>query len=171
MSETMTLNRAQRRAMEKAAKRPPQRRRAVDANAFARAVWKVRAPARPLDRQQITDLAIGYHSALNAIANGTGTWDDANTLALAANVALLLLEAGLGIDQLPTVHAAQNAIMAMMRREEQVGRYVLTGPELRHLQDLLDLHDAQISDPDCTEAVMVAALSECKRRMLEGQVL
>lgn len=169
--EAQTLNRAQRRAMEKAARRPPKPQRSGNVEAIARAVTHAQRAIQPVTADQARDLAIAYHGALNAIAHGKGTDEDANTLALAANIALMLVEVGLGIDQLPTVHAAQDAIVNMMRREQRTGRFGFAGEELRAVQDLLDLHDAQLSDPDCTEAVMVAALDECKRRREAGQVL
>ncbi|MGQ3051078.1 MAG: hypothetical protein ACT6S0_04775 [Roseateles sp.] len=169
--ETIALNRAQRRAMEKASRRPPKPKRADSVDAVGFAIRRAQRAIQPVSADQARDLAIAYHGALNAISQGTGNAEDANTLALAANIALMLVEAGLGIDQLPTVHAAQDAIINMMRREQRTGRFGLTGPELRHLQDLLDLHDAQIADPDCTEAVMCAALDECKRRRDAGRVL
>lgn len=168
-----TLNRAQRRAMAKPASKQQGKRPGADPLAAFRALGNTRAAqsTEALDASQVRDLSIGYHGALHSIISGTGSWNDANTLALAANIALLLVEAGLGIDQLQAVQDGQDAIISMMKRQEQIGRYLLTGPELRHLQDVLELHDAQISDRDCTEAVMVAALAECKRRMLAGSVL
>jgi hypothetical protein len=168
-----TLNRAQRRAAGKSAGKQQCRRPSADPLAAMRALSHTRAAqsTEALDASQVRDLSIGYHGALHSIISGTGSWNDANTLALAVNIALLLVEAGLGIDQLKTVQDGQASIMAMVKRQEQIGRYVLTGPELRHLQDVLELHDAQISDRDCTESVMVAALAECKRLMMAGSVL
>lgn len=170
-AETITLNREQRRALEKAARRPPKRQRTGNVETIARAVMHAQRAIQPVSADQARDLAIAYHGALNAIAHGKGTEEDANTLALAANIALMLVELGLGIDQLPTVHAGQDAIVNMMHREQRTGRLGFTGEELRAVQDLLDLHDAQLADRDCTEAVMVAALDECKRRRDAGQVL
>lgn len=169
--DTIPLNRAQRRAMEKAAHRPPKRQRTGSFDAVGFAIRSAQRAIQPVSADQARDLAIAYHGALKAITQGKGTADDANTLAVAANITLMLVEAGLGIDQLPTVHAAQGAIVSMMRREQRTGRYGFTGAELKAVQDLLDLHDAQLSDPDCTEAVMIAALDECKRRREAGQVL
>lgn len=165
------LNRAQRRAIEKRARRPPKPQRRVNVDAAAFAIRSAQRAIQPVSVDQARDLAIGYHSALAAIAQGKGTEDDANTLALAANIALMLVEAGLGIDQLPTVHAGQDAIVSMMARAKRTGRHGFTGPELKAVQLLLDLHDAQLSDEDCTEAVMIAALDECKRRREAGHVL
>lgn len=168
---TATLNRAQRRMVEKAMRRPPKPQRTGNADAVGIAIRTAQRAIQPVSADQARDLAIAYHGALNAIASGNGNGEDANTLALAANIALMLVELGLGIDQLQTVHAGQDAIVSMMARERRTGRLGFTGPELKAVQDLLDLHDAQLSDEDCTEAVMIAALDECKRRRDAGQVL
>lgn len=170
-ADAITLNRAQRRALEKAARRPPKPQRSGNVDAIGRAVMHAQRAIQPVSADQARDLGIAYHGALNAIAQGTGNAEDANTLALCANMALMLVEIGLGVDQVPAVQAAQDAIVSMMSREQRTGRFVLTGEELRHLQHLLDLHDAQLSDPECTEAVMIAALDECRRRRESGRVL
>lgn len=170
----MQGNRAARRAAAKASRHAPRRpRRPVDELAGFRRLQTARARAstEPLDAAQLRDLGIGYHGALAEIVQGRGTWDDANTLALAANVALLLCEQGLGLDELATVRRAQEVVVNLAQRGTLGGRYVLTGAELRDLQALLELHEAQLSHEACTEGVMVAALEEIKRRVTAGNVM
>jgi hypothetical protein len=171
MSAVLTLNRAERRAMQKASRRPPKPQRGGDVEKVAQTIMHAQRVIQPVTPDQARDLGIAYHGALNAISQGKGNEEDANTLAVAANMALMLVEIGLGIDQLPAVHAAQDAVVKMMARAERTGRFGVTGEELRALQHLLDLHDAQIADPECTEAVMIAAIDECRRRKEAGQVL
>ena len=67
--------------------------------------------------------------------------------------------------------AGQDALMTLMARRERTGKKVLTGPEARALQELLDLHDGQMQSEDCAEGMLVSALAECKRRIAEGNVL
>lgn len=122
-----------------------------------------------LNPQQLRDLALGYSGALQALVHGSGSGHDLATLAVASNVALLLCEYGLGdIDK---AKAAQDACMHIGARALRVGKYILTGLELRQLQDLIDLHDAQLASPDCTEGVLVAVLKEVKARAEAGHVL
>jgi len=168
-------NRAQRRAAAEAVRSAARAPRAQPQDALAafRVLRTARAQASTerLDASQLRDLAIGYHGALAGITSGRGTWDDCNTLALAANVALVLAEAGLGADELPVVQRAQSAIVQLVQRGALGGRYALTGAELRDLQELLELHDAQLAHEACTEGVMVAALAEIRRRMTSGNVM
>jgi hypothetical protein len=165
------MNRATRRQAERASRRAPSR--TADPLAAFRALKTARAATSVdrLDTSQLTDLALGYHGALTALMQGKGGWDDCNTLALAANVALMLCEYGLGDDEIDFVKAAQEAIVRLVQRGTVGGRYVLTGAEIRSLQALLALHDAQLAHEACTEGVMVAALKVIKRRMASGNVL
>lgn len=171
----MTLNRAARRAVKKAQGRAPARRvrQAADPLAAFRKIKTARALASvdQLSADQLRDLAIGYHGALAEVVQGRGTWDDANTLALAANVALVLADYGLGRNELETVKRGQLAVVQLAQRGTLGGHYALTGTELQDLQALLELHEAQLEHEACTEGVMVAALAEIKRRMADGDVM
>jgi hypothetical protein len=124
-----------------------------------------------LDTEQVRDLRIGYHGALAAVIHGNATDTDANALALASNVAMLLCEYGIGREYLPDVLEAQNAVIALQQRRERAGKYGVTGTELAKLQTLLDLHDAQLDSEDCKEFVLIGALNECKRRVASGHVV
>lgn len=125
----------------------------------------------PLDGRQVRDLALYCHSALDAIRTGAGNDDHANHLALATNVALLLCEAGLGADWIDQVLLAQDAMVTLAARRNRIGRYVLSGVELQRLEALLDLHDAQLASDDCTEGLMMRALTEIKARVAAGNTI
>jgi hypothetical protein len=125
----------------------------------------------PLAGDQLLTLALGYHSALNAVQHGAGLEEHAHTLALASNVAIVLCDAGLAMDRTQDVRAGQAAVLSLMLRGDRTRRYVFTGPELMHARELLQIHDQQLQSPDCTEGLMSAALCEIKRRMEAGQVM
>ena len=151
----------------------PSKRARTDAFGGIRALFHARALQSPeqLDASQIRDLGIGYHGALHAITSGAGSWDDANTLAMASNICMLLCEVGVGREYIAQAKAGQEAVVLLMMRARTVGKFVATGSELRALQDLLDLHDAQLESEDCTEGRMTRVLDECKRRIRQGHTL
>lgn len=122
-----------------------------------------------LSNEQARALALGYSGALQSLMTGSGTGHDLATLAVASNIALLLGEWGLG--DIETAKAGQDACMHLGARAHRVGRYVLTGGEIIALQNLIELHDAQLASPDCTEGTLVAVLREVHRRTLAGNVL
>lgn len=119
---------------------------------------------------QARDLALGYHSALAAFRTGTATEYEANTLAAAANIALLLIEGGLG-DDFALAKAGQSAVLSAQSRHKRTGTWGFSGVELQAVVDLLAYHDAQLASPDCTEGLMTAAVLECKRRIRAKNVL
>jgi hypothetical protein len=151
-------------------KRKPRHR---DYTLALRLIGKARAhqSREPLPVDHRRTLSIGYHGALESMTKGRGTEDDADMLALASNVALLLCEQGFGPNYLGEVKKAQTSLMALQGRFSQLGRYVLDGAGLGQLQTLLELHDAQLAEPDCTEGLLAAALSEIRRRMGAGNTL
>lgn len=151
----------------------PTRRARVDAFGGIRALFHARAlhSADPLDASQLVDLGIGYHGALQSIVSGTGCYDDANTLAMASNIAMLLCETGVGAEYIEIAKAGQEAVVLLMMRARASGKFVATGSELRALQELLELHDAQLESEDCTEGRITSVLDECKRRIKQGHTL
>ena len=127
--------------------------------------------AAPLQPRQVRDNVLYCLSALEAIRTGQGNDDHANHLALAANVSLVLCEAGLGSDWIDKVREAQDAIVTLSARRRRIGHYVASGVELQRIGALLDLHDAQLHSEGCTEGMMVQALSEITRRRAAGHVI
>lgn len=151
----------------------PTKRARTDAFGGIRALFHARAvqSTEQLDATQIRDLGIGYHGALHSITSGTGCYDDANTLAMAANIAMLLCEVGVGAEYLPIAKAGQEAVVLLIMRARTSGKFGVSGQELRALQELLELHDAQLESEDCTEGKLTQVLDECKRRIRQGNVL
>lgn len=168
------MNRQQTRDAGKAARRVPRApRRQADPRA-ALTVLRESASAAictPLNASQCTDLGLGYHGALAALMSGHGSAEDLNTLALTSNIAMLLCEYGIGLDEIDDAKTAQDAVVFAVARGERTGRWLLSGSEIRPLQKLVALHDAQLASPACTEAVMVGAIREIRARAKAGQVM
>lgn len=151
----------------------PTKRARTDAFGGIRALYREKAKRskEPLDADQVKSLRVAYHLALTRIVQGQGDWMDLNLLSLAANMALLLCEIGLGADDLPVSLAGQDALMTLTARFGRTGKMVLTGQEARALQALLDLHDGQLCSDDAEEGMLISALAECKDRIAKGNVL
>ena len=125
----------------------------------------------PLGADQARDLALGYHSALAAFRNGTATGHEANTLAAAGNLTVLMGEGGLGAEHMDIAKAGQAAVVSAMARHARTGKWGFTGQEMQAVALLLELHDAQLASEECTEGLVTAALLECKRRLAKGHTL
>jgi hypothetical protein len=125
----------------------------------------------PMEREVQVDLGIAYREALQAVMSGSGTEVEAHTLACGANVALILCEHGFGTEYLEAVKAAQRAIVALMARGRACGRWVLDGPGIRACQELVELHEAQMDMPECTQGLVSAVMVELHRRIAIGAVM
>ena len=169
------MNRTQTRAAEKVARRAPAApaRRAPDPQIALNVLAKTRArnSTEPLTRSQLTSLALGCSAALQSLMQGKGTWYDCYTLSVAANLSLLLCERGIAGDEQEQVQQAQEVIFTIERRCKAANRFILTGQEIKVMQEMLARYDAQLAHPECTEAVMTAAGDVIKQRLRKGNVI
>ena len=155
------MNRAQRRALLKpGARRYFERQRRHDARAAATA---------PVPDSMLTDIGLALHASLLSLQTGQATESDANNLALAANVSLLLCELGVAPELTVEVIAAQTAVVQLMHRASRIGRHTATGPELTCLNRLGQIHDEQLADTSC--ATLGKALAEIRKRAAGGHVM
>jgi hypothetical protein len=131
-------------------------------------VWRaLNRTALPAAKQ--VDLALAANLALADVLRGDGTRDDLDTIAVCANVSLVLSETGYGPENETKIIEAQEAIMrARMRAKKLTGRIGLDGLGLQALRDLLAIHDQQMAA--ATTADVTAALLEVRTRMGAGQV-
>lgn len=126
----------------------------------------------PLCAQQRRDLAVGHHGALRAVQMGTATEQEVCDLVNAANIALVLAEAGLGQEWVDTITSGQAALATIAERQQRhPGRWVATGPELQALVAMVELHDSQLESDDCTEGLVMGAVDEVRRRVMHGNVV
>lgn len=95
-----------------------------------------------------TDVAlrIRNHDALTAVVQGRATKAEADVLIAAFNMAeaLPLVNPAFGVDWKPEIREGQDALLSMCRRGVKTGRFVFTGPELKAVQQAMEVHDAQL---------------------------
>lgn len=123
-----------------------------------------------MGRDQITDLSLFGHSALQALERGQATDIDVNNLAVITNVAMMLCEIGYGVEVIDTMIAGQKAVVSLQARHKRTGRAVATGPELIAIRDAIELHDQQLSMAP-TAREMRSIMTELRRRLTAGEVL
>lgn len=154
-------------------KRGKQRRTTADKFAAFRLLGQAGAAIceQPMAAEQVVDLAVGYHGAVDSIRRGAGTDKDAHTLAGAVNIALVLAEQGIGPECIPAIQLAQNAVVVLIRRGEATGRYVFDGPGLQAVLELVSIHDQQLAAEACTQALMTSVIREVQRRHNRGDVI
>lgn len=155
------MNRAEKRAMERAARNPL---RGVPRHRVARLHSELQAARHERRMRPITagsalnNLTMG-HGAINRLTGGSGCADDLIDLLVISYTAHELACAGYaGPDTTADITAAGAAIEAIKRRADRMGRYGVTGEELHALRELLALYDAQLNhDPRPSYAELLAA--------------
>ena len=88
------------------------------------------------------------------------------------NLALIFAEQGLGDEQdMAAVKAGQDAMVRLIARQQRVGHFGVDGPGLQQIRAALDVHDAQLESPNCTDRLMLLALGTLRQRIEAGHVL
>lgn len=91
-----------------------------------------------LDKLRLREL-----SAIESFAKGVATPSEFRDLCDLLNLAETLGGLGIGPEALPVCAAVQAELLAAKERYESIGRMALTGPGLRAVRDLYDMHDQQ----------------------------
>jgi hypothetical protein len=104
------------------------------------------------------ELKLKNHEAFDELLKGEATTDHVDVLIAAANMAeaMTKVRPSLGIDCLPEIRDAQNAIKTMASRGLAKKRFLFTGPEMQVMKLFMTIHDAQIDE--CTVQEMEVAL-------------
>ena len=88
----------------------------------------------------LVDLKLRNHGALAALMTGAATEAHVRDVIAAHNMCTALVDRGVGSDYKWVVEASEAALRSLILRP----RYVLTGPEITAMRDLLELHNQQI---------------------------
>lgn len=135
------------------------------------AAFAALARVQPLEDVQRNDLGLAYWSAWTALREGRGNEHDANTLAVALNIGLVLAErsgsAELGV---PIFQRAQDALVMLGIESQRRGwLWRINANAAERIPEALELHDQQMQA--CTGAQILAAMGEVRRRVDRGDVV
>jgi len=91
-----------------------------------------------------TTLRVKNHDALNNLRMGVAARADMDMLIAASNIAEAMRRMGKGTDWTDELKAGHDALYAVAKRGADTMRFVMTGPELKALNLLMEIHDAQL---------------------------
>lgn len=120
-----------------------------------------------IDKQQ--DVLLCANQSLIALRTGAGTERDAEQLAVAMNISMLLCEAGVGVEYLSFAIAGQDAVARCKARAGRIGKWGLDGAGLDALRYALELHEQQIEL--ATQRQVSAVMAELHRRARAGHLM
>lgn len=106
----------------------------------------------------LLDLKIKNHSAMAMLTQGKATRDDMDKLINMSNMTEALYRLGFGTEYAAVIASGVPSLLAVCRRGAETNRFILRSEEMRALNDLMDLHDAQmdvITIRDVDKAVLI----------------
>ena len=96
-----------------------------------------------IDQADVTDVALKNSSAMAALLQGHATKKDMDVLIAMSNITEALVRMGFGGDFVEVAVAGREAILSIIWRAVKVLKFVPKGEEIKALNSLLELHDAQ----------------------------
>lgn len=144
--------------MKKRSKYRP-RRVLLDTMAFVRESMTPVA----LHDNYLLDLKITNSMAMAALMKGMATKRDMDVLVAMSNIVEALYELGFGRQYQDVATEGRYAILSIVYRAVERLRFVPTGEDVKRLNTLMELHDAQMDA--ITIADMEHAISLAKRRI------
>ena len=111
----------------------------------------------------LLDLKITNSMAMASLMKGTATKRDMDVLVAMSNIVEALYELGFGSQYQDVATEGRYAILSIVYRAIERLRFVPTGEDIKRLNTLMELHDAQMDA--ITIADMERAISLAKRRI------
>ena len=112
----------------------------------------------------LLDLKIKNHLSMASLTQGKATREDMDKLINMANIAEALYRLGFGADYKDVLQEGSSAVLAIARRGAETNRFVLWGAEMKALNTLMELHDAQMEVITVKDMERAVALVENERK-------
>jgi hypothetical protein len=112
----------------------------------------------------LLDLKIKNHLSMSSLTQGKATREDMDKLINMANIAEALYRLGFGADYKDVLQEGSSALLAIARRGAETNRFVLWGAEMKALNTLMELHDAQMEVITVKDMERAVALVENERK-------
>jgi hypothetical protein len=112
----------------------------------------------------LLDLKIKNHLSMSSLTQGKATREDMDKLINMANIAEALYRLGFGADYKDVLKEGSSALLAIARRGAETNRFVLWGAEMKALNTLMELHDAQMEVITVKDMERAVALVENERK-------
>ena len=116
----------------------------------------------------LLNLKLKHHAAMFNLTKGEATRDDMDRLINMANMSEALFRLGFGTEYKEIVDTGLSALLAVARRGAESNRFILWAVEMQAINDLIELHDAQmevIAVKDIDRAVALIENEKKQKRM------
>ena len=92
----------------------------------------------------LVDLKVKNHYAMAMLTQGKATKAEIDVLIAAVNMTEALFRLGFGTDYRKEVSAGLDALLQVARRGAETDRFILRADEMKALNEVMELHDAQL---------------------------
>ena len=116
----------------------------------------------------LLDLKIKNSEAMVALMRGSAVKGDMDTLIAMSNIVEALYQLGFGAEYKDVAIDGREALLQIVHRAVEIKRFVPTAEQVKALQDLMELHDAQmdvITIKDMERALAFANTQFVNKRM------
>ena len=117
----------------------------------------------------LINLKVKNHYALTSLTQGKAGKADMDVLINMANMTEALYRLGFGTEYKDIIALGNSALLAVSRRGAESNRFILKSEEMKALNQLVDLHDAQleiINVKDVEKAIAIVENERRQRRMI-----
>lgn len=119
--------------------------------------------SNPLPAERQANVAIAYHTSIDALTSGYAEKNHFDTIVYALNIGSILAQNGIGGDYIDLLPPASAAMVRCKERWQKTGKFGLDGEGLLAIRAVADLHEAQLAA--ATHAEPSAAIDEMHRRL------
>ena len=112
----------------------------------------------------LIDLKIKNHFSMTSLTQGKATREDMDKLISMSNITEALHRMGFGADYKDVLQEGSSALLAIARRGAESNRFILWSTEMKALNTLMELHDAQMEVITVKDMEKAVALVENERK-------
>jgi len=112
----------------------------------------------------LINLKLKHHYAMTALTQGKAEKDDMDKLIGMANMTEALFRLGFGTEYKDIIALGNSALLAVSRRGAESNRFILKADEMSALNELVELHDAQLEVINVKDVERAIALVENERK-------
>jgi hypothetical protein len=117
--------------------------------------------------EHLLKLKLRQHLAMANLTQGKATRDDMNVLINMGNMSEALYRMKFGTEYADIIASGMPALLAVCRRGAETNRYILRSEEMRAINELIELHDAQmevVTVADIDKAVLLIEREQKAKR-------
>lgn len=117
----------------------------------------------------LINLKIKNHSSMAQLTQGKANKEDIDRLINSANMTEALYRLGFGAEYKDVITAGVGALLAVARRGAESGRFILHASEMQALNELMELHDAQmevITIKDLEKGIALVENEQRQKKMI-----